>query len=299
MYFPTAGIEVSPLVPPAAAFLVSFFTSMGGISGAFLLLPFQMSFLGYVNTSVSATNQLYNVFSNPGGIFRYYREHRLLWPLVWLLMAGAVPGAMIGALIRVNWLPEARPFKLFVAVVVLSIGLELLRDLFSKPISQPVSRETTSDVLAGIFVREKTASHITYAYAGFLYTFSVKKLLAFSVGVGLIGGIYGIGGGAIISPFLVAVFHLPIHTIAGATLTATCLTALISVLFYVLLAPFYPHLTVAPDWGLAFLLGLGGIAGMYLGARCQKYVPARMLKWMLVCILLATALAYGIEFFRR
>ena len=40
MYFPTAEIEVSPFVPPLVAFVVSFFTSMGGISGAFLLLPF-------------------------------------------------------------------------------------------------------------------------------------------------------------------------------------------------------------------------------------------------------------------
>ena len=78
MYFPTAEIEVSPFVPPLVAFAVSFFTSMGGISGAFLLLPFQMTFLGYTNTSVSATNQLYNVFSNPGGVFRYYREKRML-----------------------------------------------------------------------------------------------------------------------------------------------------------------------------------------------------------------------------
>ncbi|MDR0339184.1 MAG: sulfite exporter TauE/SafE family protein, partial [Desulfovibrio sp.] len=34
MYFAVAGIEVSPLVPPLAAFCVSFFASMGGISGA-------------------------------------------------------------------------------------------------------------------------------------------------------------------------------------------------------------------------------------------------------------------------
>ena len=94
MYFPTAEIEVSPFVPPLVAFVVSFFTSMGGISGAFLLLPFQMTFLGYTNTSVSATNQLYNVFSNPGGVFRYYREKRMLWPLSWIVMAGAVPGVV-------------------------------------------------------------------------------------------------------------------------------------------------------------------------------------------------------------
>ena len=121
MYFPTAEIEVSPFVPPLVAFVVSFFTSMGGISGAFLLLPFQMTFLGYTNTSVSATNQLYNVFSNPGGVFRYYREKRMLWPLSWIVMAGAVPGVVIGGLVRINWLADVRPFKLFVALVLLGM----------------------------------------------------------------------------------------------------------------------------------------------------------------------------------
>jgi hypothetical protein len=41
---------------------------MAGISGAFLILPFQMSVLGFVTPSVSATNFLYNVVGTPGGI---------------------------------------------------------------------------------------------------------------------------------------------------------------------------------------------------------------------------------------
>jgi hypothetical protein len=42
MYFSTAGIETAIWVPPLMAFMVSFFIAMAGISGAFLLLPFQM-----------------------------------------------------------------------------------------------------------------------------------------------------------------------------------------------------------------------------------------------------------------
>ena len=37
MYFPVSGIEVSPAIPVVVAFVVSFFTSMGGVSGAFLI----------------------------------------------------------------------------------------------------------------------------------------------------------------------------------------------------------------------------------------------------------------------
>jgi uncharacterized membrane protein YfcA len=44
--------------------------------------------------------------------------------------------------------------------------------------------------------------------------------------------------------------------------------------------------SVAPDWHLGLLFGLGGVLGMYLGARNQKYVPARLIKGMLcVCVL--------------
>ena len=39
MVFPVSGVEVNPLIPPLIALLVSTFTSMGGVSGAFLLLP--------------------------------------------------------------------------------------------------------------------------------------------------------------------------------------------------------------------------------------------------------------------
>jgi len=84
MLFPISGVEIHPLIPVLVAFIVSFFTSMGGVSGAFLLLPFQMSFLGYSNPSVSATNQLFNIVAIPSGVYRYYRG-RIYWTLLTVL----------------------------------------------------------------------------------------------------------------------------------------------------------------------------------------------------------------------
>lgn len=296
MYFPTAEIEVFPLVPAGAAFIVSFFASMGGFSGAFLLLPFQMSVLGYTNISVSPTNQLYNVFSNPAGFLRYYHEHRMLWPLAWIILAGTVPGLFAGVFVRVCWLPDVRQFKLFVALVLLGIGIQLLRDIFRPRIqAQTPDAETTSRPI--VEVTEQNLSSVTYTYDGCLYRFSVPKLFAFCGIVGLVGGIYGIGGGAIISPFLVSVFHLPIYTIAGATLIATSLSSVLGVGFYMLIAPFFPQLSITPDWGIAALLGIGGLLGMYLGARCQKHVPASLLKGMMLMVLLSTAGLYLFQYF--
>ena len=119
MFFGAAGSEVALWIPPLVAFVVSFFTSMGGVSGAFLLLPFQMSFLGYTNPSVSATNQVFNIVAIPSGVYRYWREGRMVWPLTWVVIAGTLPGVFIGAFARVVWLPDPKHFKLFAAGVLL------------------------------------------------------------------------------------------------------------------------------------------------------------------------------------
>ena len=102
MLFPTSGVEVNPLIPLLTAFFVSFFTSMGGVSGAFLLLPFQVSILGYTAPSVSATNQVFNVVAIPSGVYRYIKEGRMLWPLTCAVTIGTLPGVFIGAWVRIE-----------------------------------------------------------------------------------------------------------------------------------------------------------------------------------------------------
>mgnify|MGYP002150942608 CR=1 FL=1 len=86
---------------------------------------------------------------------------------------------------------------------------------------------------------------------------------------------------------------------AGAALMGTFITSVAGVAFYQAIAPFYPAMSVAPDWTLGILFGLGGMVGMYLGARCQKYVPARYIKWMLSVLILSLALKYVTDFFWR
>lgn len=303
MYFPVAGIEVSPLVPPLVAFGVSFFASMGGISGAFLLLPFQMSGLGYTNPSVSATNQFYNVVAIPSGVYRYIREGRMVWPLSLAVAAGTLPGVFIGALARVMWLPDPRSFKLFAALVLLYIGGKLVRDLLkARKQTGPrgiINREKAKGGSAdfSVQVTEKSMRRIAYTFEGEEHACPTMGIVGMSFVVGIVGGTYGIGGGAIIAPFFVSWFRLPVHTISGATLMGTFLTSIAGVAFYSMIAPFFPEQSVSPDWALGLLFGVGGMAGMYLGARCQKFVPAVLIKWMLGAVIVGTALKYIAEYF--
>lgn len=316
MIFPVAGIEVAPWIPPLVAFVVSFFTSMGGVSGAFLLLPFQMSFLGYTNPSVSATNQLFNIVAIPSGVYRYCREGRMAWPLTWVIVIGTLPGVLLGALIRVNYLPDPRHFKLFAAGVLLYIGGKMLRDLLKRrpekgnvPDSEKTFRERVSRSRLVPGVKEVSVKgdlpllaatrfdlkYVGYSFNGGIFEIPFWGILFLSLLVGIVGGVYGIGGGAIIAPFLVSFFRLPVYSVAGAALMGTFVTSVAGVAFYQAIAPFYPKMSVAPDWLLGLLFGLGGMAGMYLGARCQKFVPAKHIKWMLAGVMMFTALKYVVD----
>lgn len=311
MFFPTANIAVDPWIPPLVALVISFFTSMGGVSGAFLLLPFQMTFLGYTHPSVSATNQVFNIVAIPSGVYRYWKEGRMVWPLTLLVIIGTLPGVFIGAVIRVAYLPDARDFKLFAAFVLLYIGVKMVRDLikskngntsetrFRELVQSHTEKSAQShEPLPTITDVHVTVKRLRYSFYGEQSDVSIMGIFSLSFIVGIVGGVYGIGGGSIIAPFFVTVFGLPVYTVAGAALMGTFVTSVAGVAFYQMLASFYPTMSVAPDWGLGLLFGLGGMVGMYLGARCQKFVPAKLIKWLLVSIIMFTAIKYVISYLR-
>ena len=298
MLFPISGIEVNPFIPFIVAFAVSFFTSMGGVSGAFLLLPFQVSFLGYTAPSVSATNQVFNIVAIPSGVYRYIREGRMLWPLTWAVIIGTLPGVFIGAWVRIKYLPNPRDFKLFVGVVLLYIGFRLFMDVIKNKARKKVSNATQA---AGerhtVRLLESTIRVVKFDYDGETHQFSPLVVYVICFLVGIIGGIYGIGGGSIVAPFFVAIIGLPVYTVAGAALMGTFITSVAGVIFYEYLSWVYADMAVAPDWMLGALFGFGGLFGMYLGARTQKFVPARVIKGILCTCVLFVAVRYIVGFF--
>lgn len=301
VHFPTSGVEVNPLIPLLVAFLVSALTAPAGVSGAFLLLPFQVSVLGFTSPAVSPTNLFYNILATPGGVYRYIREGRVVWPLAWMVILGTLPGVFIGAVLRVTLLSDPASFEVFVGLVLLYLGVRLLYETIGSSIkrrTEPVERASPD---SGPRDRESirntgaSLSRIEYEYQGTTYTFSTPAVLLLSLVVGIIGGIYSIGGGSIIAPFLVAIFGLPIHTVAGATLIGTFLTSVSGVAFFEILAltDLGPQsVAIAPDWLLGVVLGIGGLAGTYVGASLQRFLPDFWIRVVLGALVTSLALNY-------
>ena len=280
MHFPVSGVDCSWWIPPAAAFLVALVAAPAGLSGAFLLLPFQMSVLGFVSPAVTPTNLIFNTVSIPGGVYRYIRERRMVWPVAWAILFGTLPGVFVGALIRVRYLPDPRSCKLFVGCVLLYMGIRLLR-------SQPASAIAGPAIVKACHA---SARRIEYDFGGEHFSLSPIALAGMAVVVGVVGGIYGVGGGAIIAPYLMAILRLPAYTVAGAALAGTLLTSIAGVAGFAILGQ-------TPDWQLGLLFGAGGLAGSYFGARLQKRVPERWIRSFVAVAVIAIAAGYTAEFF--
>jgi uncharacterized protein len=300
--FAVSGVETNLFLPPLIAFVISFFTSMGGISGAFMLLPFQMNFLNYTAPSVSGTNQFFNMVAIPSSVWRFVKEKRMVWPLTWAVIIGTLPGVVVGAYLRIEYLPDPRAFKFFVGLVLSYVGLRLLNDIIKEVKKrQDTGTKSIPKDSMDLTVSETRFSlrRIEFKFDGDLFSFSFFSIFLLCLVVGIIGGVYGIGGGSIIAPFFVTFFHIPVYAVAGAALMGTFVTSIAGVVVYQVLSCFYADLSVSPDWSLGFLFGIGGFCGMYLGARCQRYVPAWLIKCILCSCVLFVAGGYILGFIRQ
>ena len=243
------------------AFVLALVTTPAGVSGAVLLLPIQLSLLHVPSPAVTPTNLLFNVAAVPGGLLRFWHERRLLNDLTGLLVAGTLPGVIAGAIIRVEFLSGDRAFQLVAAGVLLPLGLWLALGSQRHPPTRPTPTRRAS---CGIW--------------------------ALSLLVGTVGGVYGIGGGSILAPVLLALGYSA-YEVAPATLAATFLTSIGGIVTYQVLQATHGG-AIAPDWALGAFLGAGGFAGSYLGARLQHYLPERTLRRLLGLIACVVGLRY-------
>lgn len=245
-----------------AGFGVAFLTTPVGVSGAVFLLPVQLTVLQIPSPAVTPTNLVFNIVAVPGALARHHAHGSLRSELTSVLLLGTVPGVVVGAIIRVLYVPGPHVFRLLLAAFLLPLGTWLCLPDRRRPAASrstsPPSRPTT---------------------------------VGLAIAVGVIGGIYGIGGGSLLSPILVG-RGMPVATVAPAALCTTFITSVVGALTYVVLALTTDGRHIAPNWTVGLLAGFGGLIGAYLGARLQPYLPDRALRTGLGALAVATATLY-------
>jgi uncharacterized membrane protein YfcA len=276
-------------IAAAAAFAISLVASTAGVTGAFLLVPLQVSVLGIVSPAASATNHLYNVLAALGGAWTYKRQGRLVRPLAAILIGGTIPGIFLGIVLRLRFLPDPGPFKLFVGGVLVVLGLVLLLRAAMRPAGP--SAETPDAEVSGIRL---SWSRLEYAFGETTHRVDPRVLAGFSALVGVVAGCYGVGGGVFTSAYLIGICRLPVHTTAAATLLATFCASLTGTVGFTVASaiPSGGGSGVAPIWTLGLAMGAAGWFGGRLGARMQRRLPASSIARGLALLLLALGVTY-------
>jgi uncharacterized membrane protein YfcA len=257
----------SGLLGLAAGLLIAVVTAPVGVSGAVFLLPVQLSVLDVPSPAVTPTNLLFNVVATPGALLRYRRQGTLSGPLTRQLVAGTMPGVIVGAIIRVYAVPGPRVFQLLVAAFLLPLGTWLaVRTLL--PLRTPIPTQAPPHS-----------------------ALSSRAVTALALIVGVVGGIYGIGGGSILGPVLTG-RGIPVTKVAPAALASTFLASVTGAITYALLALFHHGDSIAPNWPLGLACGAGGLIGGYIGAWLQPRVADRALRLLLAVVAIALAALY-------
>jgi uncharacterized membrane protein YfcA len=239
-------------------FVIAAITTPVGVSGAVFLLPAQLSLLSVPTPAVTPTNLLFNVVAVPGALLRH-RRAGLSSPLTRPLLTGTIPGVILGAVIRVFLIPGPTVFRIVVAAFLLLLGVWLL------------ARRQPS----------------TLRIAAMRGTVAMTSLGAVA---GVIGGIYGVGGGSLIAPVLVGAGYA-ITDAAPAALIATFVTSTAGATTYAVIDA-SGHQQAGPHWAMGLACGAGGLIGGYLGAALTARLPAVVLRRLLGAIALGLASAY-------
>jgi len=251
----------------AAGLLIAAVTAPVGVSGAVFLLPVQLSVLGVPSPAVTPTNLLFNVVAGPGALLRYRREGMLCSSLARRLVAGTLPGVVIGAVVRVFAVPGAAVFRLLVACLLMPLGLWLIARTLRRPDQHLPAVQPSPRTITGL-----------------------------ALVVGIVGGIYGIGGGSILGPLLVG-RGMPVTQVAPAALASTFATSLVGAAAFALLS-LAGSGDIAPDWYLGVACGLGGLVGGYFGAHFQPRLPETALRLMLGALAAALGVLYAVQSLR-
>ena len=116
---------------------------------------------------------------------------------------------------------------------------------------------------------------------------STPRALSLGLIAGLVGGLFGVGGGIIVVPGLVLWLGFTQHRASGtsvATIVASASAALVAF-----------AIDGSVDWQAAGLVAIGAVAGAAIGTRILHRIPARVLTRAFSVLLIVAAARMAIS----
>jgi uncharacterized membrane protein YfcA len=217
--------------------LVGLILGLIGGGGSVLAVPLLVYVVGVKSTHVAiGTSAIAVALSAFANLIDHARRGHVYWPVALLFAVSGVTGAALGCTLGQRTEGQKLLLLFGVAMVAIAVSMALRPDRGGGPHVQ---------------VQWDTAPRV--AGTGFV--------------VGALSGFFGIGGGVLVVPGLVASASLPMILAIGSSLVSVTAFSLTTAAIYALAG--------LTDWRLVLLFIGGGIVGGLAGSRLATKLAAR------------------------
>lgn len=212
--------------------IVGFTLGLVGGGGSILAVPLMVYLVGVRDPHLAIGTSAFAVAVNAAsGLLNHARAGSVKWRCGGMYAASGVIGAFFGSSLGKAF--DGQKLLFLFALVMVAVGVLMLR-----------GRNNVG--IEGAQCNRENA----------------PKVLSLGLGTGLFSGFFGIGGGFLIVPGLLASTSMPILNAVG--------TSLVAVTAFGLTTAFNYALSGLVDWPLAFIFIFGGIGGSFIGTRVAK-----------------------------
>jgi uncharacterized membrane protein YfcA len=262
---------------------------MLGAGGGFVTVPLLVAIGLTIHVAVSLS-LAYVVVVAASGVLRHLRQGTIDLPLGLVLLGPGVVAAQVGSQLS-HRLPS-QALELMVALLLVSVLVfystvhapaheaDPTRGLPSGPGAEPAP--ATSRLLS--IRRVRTVRGRVYRY-----TLRVPRAAFIGGSVGLVSGLFGVGGGFILVPLLVGVVHAPMQVAVGSDLVAIMGNGISGAAGHILAGDIHPGTVLR----LGIPLICGGVVGSQLGARAVTVLSQGRLRLIFNALLVSATLYMG------
>ncbi len=221
----------------ASGSLVGFSLGLVGGGGSILAVPLLVYLVGVSDPHVAIGTSAIAVAANAAAnLVNHARAGNVKWRCASVFALAGVAGAFVGS--TLGKIVEGQKLLALFAIVMMVVGALMLKG--RSDLGEPSVR---------------------------LNRENLPKLLTLGLATGALSGFFGIGGGFLIVPALIAATGMPILYAVGSSLVAVTAFGLTTAANYAL--------SGLVDWYLAALFIFGGVLGGLLGARSAGSLATR------------------------
>lgn len=223
---------VQYLLGAGSGVLVGFVLGLVGGGGSILAVPLMVYLVGVPSPHVAIGTSALAVAANAlTGLLNHVRQGNVKWRCSLVYASSGIAGAFAGSTAGKAF--DGQKLLFLFAIVMIVVGVLMLRGR---------GKAGNPAVVLG---RE-----------------NAPKLVGYGAGTGLFSGFFGIGGGFLIVPGLVAATGMPMINAVGSSLVAVTAFGLTTAANYAF--------SGLVDWLLAGVFIVGGVLGGILGARAAQ-----------------------------